>query len=71
MPLRPSQVASDHKEHEGSGRLSAGARSEWRGCPQSVSLGPRWVGEEKGPVSAAWPLGGRLSSRLHSVRRGF
>ena len=27
VPLRPSQVASDfHKEHEGSGRLSAGAR---------------------------------------------
>lgn len=27
VPLRPSQVALDfHKEHEGSGRLSAGAR---------------------------------------------
>lgn len=26
-----------------------------------MSLGPRWEAEEKGPVSAAWPLGGRLA----------
>ena len=62
VPLRPSQVASDfHKEHEGSGRLSAGAREAGGEGARSVSLGPRWEAEEKGPVLAAWPLGSRLA----------